>query len=86
MKASYFSMQCPWCSRQIGFPSPSRSLAQCPYCGGQYSYAFRGRTVLKYLLPAALVTWLLVPYLGGMAILLMVCLLLASSLYLEKWF
>ena len=79
-------MKCPWCSRSIGWPSINRSSAQCPYCSGQYTYAFRGRTLWKYLLPASLAGWLLLPYLGALVLVLIFGLLLVSSVYLEKWF
>jgi DNA-directed RNA polymerase subunit RPC12/RpoP len=78
-------MKCPWCSRDIGLPSPSRSSAQCPYCGGKYTYAFRAKTVLKYLLLGLAVAWLLLPYLGAAAVLMAVLLPFAAGLYLEKW-
>lgn len=79
-------MKCPWCSRDIGLPSPSRTSAQCPYCSGQYTYAFRGRTVLLYCVPAVLGAWLLIPYFGGIVIPIALALPLVAGVYLEKWF
>ena len=79
-------MKCPWCSRDIGFPSPSRVSAQCPYCAGQYTYAFRGRQALLYMALGAVACWFLVPLVGAGVVPLALLLPIAASAYLEKWY
>lgn len=79
-------MKCPWCSREIGFPSPNRSSAQCPYCNRGYTYAFRGRTFVKYLIPTIFIAWLLAPYFDIGIILVIFIFPFIVSVYLEKWF
>lgn len=79
-------MKCPWCSRDIGFPPPNRSMAQCPFCGGQVTYAFRAARVLPGLAIAAVAIWALIPYLGPFIIPVALAVPFLVGMYLDKWY
>ena len=79
-------MKCPWCSREIGLPAVSRTLAKCPICGGKVTYAFRGRKALKYLCISGAVAAVLAPFLGGIVIPLALIAPFVGSAYLERWY
>lgn len=79
-------MKCPWCTRDIGFPPPGRTVAQCPFCGGKVTYAFRARTVVPGLAVAVIAIWLLAPYLGVIIVPPALAAPFLVAMYLDKWY
>ena len=79
-------MKCPWCSRDIGFPPPSRTLAQCPYCSGKVTYAFRASKVLPGLAAGLVAIWALTPYTGPIIVPVGLAMPFLVGMYLDKWY
>lgn len=77
-------MKCPWCHRDVGVPYPHAGIA-CVYCAGRMTYAFRGKTALRYLGITGSAAAALFPYVGAIGFIAAVVVTLLGTIYLERW-
>lgn len=77
-------MQCPWCSRKIGYLQLGRYSFKCPYCHGRASYAFEFGKVLPGWVIGGVATWLAPTPCGPIVLALGFAIPLYIGMYLKK--